>query len=851
MFQQVRRTQWIMATNQNSNKTEDAKKTRKSTAAKAPAGAKPTSVKTTTAKKTAAKKAAPAKTTAKTTTKTTAASKKPAAKKSAPAKRKAPVAPAAVKTAPAKSNESANTDDGFNRDPFKEDNEARIALLSNLNAPAKKESTAEVFTDNASTTAHKKIDWAKIGIAAAGVIIGIIILIFCIRGCVSAQSSTAAKERDNTIQLAQNYIDRGLYDEALGLLNGLLIKNPDDTKAQELMMDAAEKKKKADLANGGTSGDYSVNIDTSNIADAMQSSLNTMQSQLEKQQEANAKTTQELNDLLKKQQEQANNDKAEQAERKAQEEAAAKQRAADEAKRKEEEAELAKKDAALKKLMESVDEEIKQGEGAINSGDVNGALNHFNKAKNLLPDGNSDSEKKYSSLKLGQMARDMYDASSAVGMESDPNKATLEKNAVSYAGDSIAKYTHCGPSHYVIGMIAFGNKKFSDAEKELQLAVAEEPRNYEYYYQLGRAQARQNENEKARSSFNSSIIYNNKFALSQYNLGVVLDRLGMPSDALKAYRNAYEIDKNYEKAYLGAANILQYKKDYSGAISAYKEAIRINPENADTYKKRGKAYSDEGDYKNAETDFRKALSMLNPNEEDPQTNYNLSTVLFNLDKPDEALKYAKKAYDTRMSSSDKKVQVYSIYNYGLMREKTGDTDGAIKMYTEVLKEDSKNVKAKVNLANIYLEQNDSDGSYTDSAIKLLNSAYDTDKNNFEVDNSLGSAYLKKKDYDSAITYLQAALKIDPTNTVARMNLAKAFASAGQYDNAKVTYQDVIKKDKSNWDAYIELAKVCITQKDNDTALGNLLYVQKNRPDYRTSEVKNLIDSISASEIPEK
>lgn len=860
-----------MATNQNLNKAADdgiksgaKKKTtavRKTAVEETKNSAKP---KTASAKKTtggatkssAAPKTAAAKKTAGGAPKTGATTKKTASKKTvvtatakAPAKKtESPVVKNDAKT-PALQGLSQNQYE----DQFKIDNEARMALLSNIYSDGGQEK------DNTRIIApsKNKFDWKKWTIFGAGIVIAALILIFCIRGCVSAQAASAQKERDNTIALVQNYIDKGLYDEALDLLNRLVIKNPDDVEAQDLLSKAAELKKLADAMRaggaGGAGGSVSVNVDTSNLADAMQASIDSMKEQLSKQQAANAQTTQELNNLLKKQQEQADSEKTAQAEKQAQQAAEAKQRAAEEAERKEKEAELAKKDAAFKKLMENVDDEIKQGEGALNLGDVTGALDHFSKAKSILPTSDSDRDKDYASSKLGQIAGDLYDASTSNALAKDsPNKEKLADNAVSYANDSIVKNTHNGPSHYVLGMYAFEKKNYDVAEKELKLAVAEDTNNSLYYYQLGRVQATVKKYTAARASFNSSIKYDATYAPAQYNLGFVLERLTLPSDALKAYRKAYQIDPNYERAYLAAARILVKDKDYNGAINDYKEAIRINSGNINTYKEEGSAYSSAGDDKNAETCYRTALSMLKPNEEDPATNYNLSTVLFNQGKTDDALKYAKKAYDTRMSATEKSVQVNSIYNYGLMCDETGDVDKAIKLYSEVLDADSTHIKARINLANIYLAQNDPDLSYTDNAIKLLNVAYKIDPNNFEVNNSLGNAYLKKKEYNSAITYLQAALVIDSKKNVARSNLAKAFASAGQYDNAKVTYQEVIKREKKDWDSYIELAKVCITLKDNTEAEGYLLYVQKNNPEYRADEVKNLLDSITSdNSVPAK
>jgi tetratricopeptide (TPR) repeat protein len=190
-----------------------------------------------------------------------------------------------------------------------------------------------------------------------------------------------------------------------------------------------------------------------------------------------------------------------------------------------------------------------------------------------------------------------------------------------------------------------------------------------YYYQLGRVQATMKNYSDARTSFASSIKYNDKYASSQYNFGYVLERLNRTNEALVAYRKACSIDTNYEKAYLAAARLLVRTGNYSEAVSEYKEAVRINPSNANTYKEQGSAYASNGNYKEAEGCYRKALALLKPGEDDPATYYNLSTVMFNQGKTDDAVTYAKKAYDTK-DSAQKEVQVNSVYNYALMCDKT-------------------------------------------------------------------------------------------------------------------------------------------------------------------------------------
>ena len=131
----------------------------------------------------------------------------------------------------------------------------------------------------------------------------------------------------------------------------------------------------------------------------------------------------------------------------------------------------------------------------------------------------------------------------------------------------------------------------------------------------------------------------------------------------------------------------------------------------------------------------------------------------------------------------------------------------------------------------------------DTALSFLTGAYQENKNNFEVNNNLGNAYLLKKDYKSAVNYYLNASKLKPKDAEVKINLAKAYTESGEFDNAKIIYMDVINMNPNSYDSYIDLAKVCIALNDTISAEGYLTALQNKKPEYRTSEVKALLDTV--------
>ncbi len=219
-------------------------------------------------KKTESAKAAP-KARAAANGKASAKSAKAPASKRAPAKTKAAASPkkpaarsAAAKTAASKSKAKP----AVRKSAVKKSVDELYGESSSLMAPAMEPG------DNS----KKK----KIAIVTAASVLLLLLLFFGIRGIAKSASSSGAKGgvvRQNTLALAQKYLDKGQYDKAMDLLNGLLISNPNDAEADELLDKAIQLKKESDERNAAATsvvvqpGDssYNISIDTDEITAAL------------------------------------------------------------------------------------------------------------------------------------------------------------------------------------------------------------------------------------------------------------------------------------------------------------------------------------------------------------------------------------------------------------------------------------------------------------------------------------------------------------------------------------------------------------------------------------------------------
>ena len=694
----------------------------------------------------------------------------------------------------------------------------------------------------------------KIAICGGIAAVVILIIVLCAKGCGAASNN---KVRANTFSVVRMYLEKGQYDRAMDKLDELLLKNPLDEEALALMDEILAKKSGAEGANVATSN-VTVEVDTQGLTNAMQSSIESMKHELAKTNQTAVENQKAMADLLKKQQQQAVEEqkrleeqkiqqkaaeeqrKKDEAARKAAEKAAEEQRKKEEAAKKAAEEALAKKNAQLKKEIDAVNDEIMQGKVALNSGNINSALEHFEKAQKNLPV--SDGEPAFSGSKYSEIAAALYNAAEKA---SDEDKDRLKSTALIYAENAIAKNPKDASSHFIIGMNALENKDYQKALDELTNAVMYDGKNYLYYYNLGRVQYMMKKYTAAKSSFSTSAMLNSAFAPARYNLGLTNLRLNDQKSALAEFRKAHDVDPRHEKAYLEEARLLTKLGDFNGAVNAYLNVVKINNINRAALGELGNVYTQQKKYADAESSFRKSLAMLPAGTDDPLTYYNLSTVLFEQGKSEEAIAYAKKAYETKDALRDNNSKANVTYNYALLCERTSRVEEAIARYAEVLQFNPNHLKTHINLGAMYINMTPPDA---DMALSLFLKAYNIDRNNFEVNNNLGSAYLEKKEYKNAILYFQNALKLDSKNNEVRSNLAQAFASDSQFDNAKTTYLEVLKQDQSDWNAYVELGKVCMALNDNASAEKYFVYVQEKNPTFRKAEIESLLASISAANI---
>lgn len=119
-----------------------------------------------------------------------------------------------------------------------------------------------------------------------------------------------------------------------------------------------------------------------------------------------------------------------------------------------------------------------------------------------------------------------------------------------------------------------------------------------------------------------------------------------------------------------------------------------------------------------------------------------------------------------------------------------DLSRQIEALRGILREDSKNLKALVEIGNLYF-----DTDQVEKAIDAYTNALEIDPQNADVRTDLGIMYRKKGDFDRAISEFKKAAQADPAHVNSRYNLGVVLLhDKGDIKGAVAAWEDYLKVD---------------------------------------------------------
>lgn len=246
---------------------------------------------------------------------------------------------------------------------------------------------------------------------------------------------------------------------------------------------------------------------------------------------------------------------------------------------------------------------------------------------------------------------------------------------------------------------------------------------------------------------------------------------------------------------LGALSWRQCR-DYRDIETLWRTTIARNPDCWMAYSNLGSFLSARGNPNEAISDFRKALEIW-PNQS--RDHNNLGKALVQKGRLAEAMDH----FQTALQISPDDPDTESNIAAALLQQ--GDADAAISHLRRVVEKWPRHAQAHMNLGNALLQNHE-----TDAAIAEYEKTFAIPFDHAESHYSIGNALRQKGDIEEAIVHYRKAIELRPDYANAHNNLANALRQQGRTEEAVHEYDAALKSEPDSVLAENNLAWILAT-----------------------------------------
>ena len=369
--------------------------------------------------------------------------------------------------------------------------------------------------------------------------------------------------------------------------------------------------------------------------------------------------------------------------------------------------------------------------------------------------------------------------------------------------------------------------KEDDAVKQFNAALSHSNGDLEILYALERIYLK-----KIQKSPNDAELY--------ANLGAIKQKQNDFDTALRYYAKAEQINPTNVQTRLNIGTLFQQQKDYLKALQSYNSILVLYPDNIEANLYKAQALEATGEKKQAFDCYKKVLEL---DANNPVARAKTNEMLVEGMSPDEMIAYL------RSSVSKNPEMLASLYKHAVEQHKSNKLNDAIKYYREVIKYDSSNEEAYVNLAICYGQQSE----YEKAKQVLLvaqnrfpnNAQIKTTLNNIETDNKTDKIANASKAYEAGnfTEALNNYLAVKPATKSSLLGAAACYQGLKQFDNAINYYRQAETLAPNDVDIKYYIGAMYTEKEDYTSALVYLNPIASNH-----AQAKSLIEFINQKSV---
>jgi Flp pilus assembly protein TadD len=172
--------------------------------------------------------------------------------------------------------------------------------------------------------------------------------------------------------------------------------------------------------------------------------------------------------------------------------------------------------------------------------------------------------------------------------------------------------------HYHLGQVLLAQSRLDEARSELEEALRGQPRNGEYHSEYGRVLEQLDLKEQAGAEHVIATRWAPRSGRVHYEYAMLLFRDGKLDQAIPEFEAALKYNPNHPEAHYHLGRALYEKGNYEGAKAHYLQTARLDPK-APVHSGLGAAYFRLGQNSQAIAEFKEAL-RLNPDDAEAAEN---------------------------------------------------------------------------------------------------------------------------------------------------------------------------------------------------------------------------------------
>ncbi|MGZ3712835.1 MAG: tetratricopeptide repeat protein, partial [Bdellovibrionota bacterium] len=306
-----------------------------------------------------------------------------------------------------------------------------------------------------------------------------------------------------------------------------------------------------------------------------------------------------------------------------------------------------------------------------------------------------------------------------------------------------------------------------------------------FYFSMGQAYSLDNDPQRSVEAYRATLVHDPKSALVRARLAAELVKLGNFAEAKTLCEESLKLDPKYVDSYLLLAGIQVAAKEYEGALSTYRQALKIDPDNRDALLYFGVTLAEVGKVKDGVVALEKLVKLKDSNE----------------------------------SNIDRAVAYYYLAK---VYEQAGQRNSAIHAYESALKHRPSFSKAALALADIYVGMKN-----TAKAQEALEEAFKEGRS-ADLAERLADIHLGTSDFKGAVVYLETLVEEDPANENVKLRLALVYWQLKWMDKAHLLLTDLHERFPASNEITYYLGELAFETNDISAALG---YYKQVSPDY--------------------